>query len=101
VYIFSGAEDRQGYLWDRHYHVCLSKFQHSNVVNCVAFKPRDPETLVSVSDDNTIKVWRSRRRHRQLSSANTNDSETLATLVSVPHDCPETLSSAENAVVTA
>ena len=66
---FSGAEDHYGYLWDRHYHVRLSTFEHKDVVNCVAFNPHDPETLVSVSDDNTIKVWRSRRRNRDLQSA--------------------------------
>jgi len=68
----SGAENHTGYMWDRHYHVCLATFQHDDVVNCVAFNPHDPETLVSVSDDNTIKVWRSQRRHRQLHSSLTS-----------------------------
>lgn len=46
----------------------LKKFKHSNVVNCVAFNPKDPEMFVTVSDDSTIKVWRSRRQLRQLLS---------------------------------
>jgi F-box/WD-40 domain protein 5 len=65
-YVASGAEDRHGYLWDRHYGVCLAKYEHTDVVNCVAFNPCDPETLVTVSDDFTIKVWRSKRHERQL-----------------------------------
>lgn len=64
--IFSGAEDKHGYLWDRHYGVCLAKFPHTDVVNCVAFNPRDPEMLVTTSDDNTIKIWRSRAKVDQL-----------------------------------
>lgn len=56
---FSGAEDRHAYLWDRYYGVSLAKYQHSEVVNSVAFNPRDNETFVTTSDDYTIKVWRS------------------------------------------
>ncbi|CAG5108873.1 Similar to Fbxw5: F-box/WD repeat-containing protein 5 (Mus musculus) [Cotesia congregata] len=59
-YVASGAEDKHGYLWDRHYGVCLAKFPHKDVVNAVAFNPCDPEMLVTASDDYTIKVWRSR-----------------------------------------
>lgn len=59
-YVASGAEDKHGYLWDRHYGVCLAKFPHSDVVNSVAFNSRDPEMLVTTSDDYTVKVWRSR-----------------------------------------
>lgn len=60
IYIYSGAEDKHGYLWDRHYGVCLAKFPHKDVVNAVAFNPCNPEMLVTASDDYTIKVWRSR-----------------------------------------
>ena len=64
--ICSGAEDHHGYLWDRHYGVCLTKYPHNDVVNCVAFNSADPEVLVTVSDDNTVKIWRSRHRMQQL-----------------------------------
>jgi len=62
----SGAEDKHGYLWDRHYGVCLAKFPHIDVVNSVAFNPRDPEMLVTTSDDYTVKVWRSRSKVKEL-----------------------------------
>nr|CAD7402437.1 unnamed protein product [Timema cristinae] len=65
-YVASGAEDRHGYLWDRHYGACLTKFPHNDVVNAVAFNPRDSEMLVTTSDDFTVKVWRSRHRVLQL-----------------------------------
>ncbi|XP_058789994.1 F-box/WD repeat-containing protein 5 [Phymastichus coffea] len=65
-YVASGAEDKHGYLWDRHYGVCLAKFPHSDIVNSVAFNPRDPEMLVTTSDDYTIKVWRSRAMVKHL-----------------------------------
>ena len=63
--VSSGAEDKHGYLWDRHYGVCLGKFQHSDVVNSVAFNPADSEMLITVSDDHAMKIWRSRNREHQ------------------------------------
>ncbi|GAB1600846.1 F-box/WD WD repeat-containing 5 [Argonauta hians] len=59
-FVASGAEDKFGYLWDRHYGVCLQKYAHKDVVNSVAFHPKNPEMLVTVSDDYTVKIWRSR-----------------------------------------
>jgi len=66
-YVASGAEDKYAYLWDRHYGNCLAKLPHNDIVNSVAFNPVDNEVLISVSDDNTIKIWRSRHRMKQLS----------------------------------
>ncbi|XP_038637757.1 F-box/WD repeat-containing protein 5 isoform X1 [Scyliorhinus canicula] len=60
-YVASGAEDRHGYIWDRHYNICLAKLQHADVVNSVAFNPLDQEMLITASDDCTLKVWRSPR----------------------------------------
>ncbi|XP_023012344.1 F-box and WD repeat domain containing 5 [Leptinotarsa decemlineata] len=65
-YVASGAEDKHGYLWDRHYGTCLIKFPHDDVVNSVAFNPKDSEMLVTTSDDNTIKIWRSRAKVQSL-----------------------------------
>ncbi|XP_063289061.1 F-box/WD repeat-containing protein 5 [Pelobates fuscus] len=63
-FVASGAEDRCGYIWDRHYSVSLATLPHEDVVNSVAFCPVDQELLLSASDDYTIKVWRSRRSLR-------------------------------------
>ncbi|XP_053473623.1 F-box/WD repeat-containing protein 5 isoform X1 [Ictalurus furcatus] len=63
-FVASGAEDKHGYIWDRHYNICLARLQHDDVVNSVAFSPTDQELLLSASDDSTIKVWRSPRMVR-------------------------------------
>uniref|UniRef100_A0A8D0L756 F-box and WD repeat domain containing 5 n=1 Tax=Sphenodon punctatus TaxID=8508 RepID=A0A8D0L756_SPHPU len=65
-FVASGAEDRHGYIWDRHYSICLAKLQHENVVNSVAFSPVEQELLLTASDDTAIKVWRSPRTARIL-----------------------------------
>lgn len=44
----------------------LAKYHHSEVVNSVAFNPRDNEMFVTTSDDYTIKVWRSTARAKSL-----------------------------------
>ncbi|XP_021700480.1 F-box/WD repeat-containing protein 5 isoform X4 [Aedes aegypti] len=65
-YVASGAEDMHAYLWDRYYGVCLAKYQHEDVVNSVAFNPRDNEMLVTTSDDYEIKIWRSLSQAKKL-----------------------------------
>lgn len=65
-YVSSGAEDKHGYVWDRHYGTCLLKYPHDDVVNCTAFNPTDPGMLVTASDDFTIKIWRSQAAAREL-----------------------------------
>ncbi|XP_068562350.1 F-box/WD repeat-containing protein 5 [Cebidichthys violaceus] len=63
-FVASGAEDKHGYIWDRHNNICLARLAHDDVVNSVAFSPADQELLLSASDDSTIKVWRSPRMVR-------------------------------------
>ncbi|CAG5867504.1 F-box/WD repeat-containing protein 5 isoform 2-T2 [Menidia menidia] len=68
-FVASGAEDKHGYIWDRHYNICLARLAHDDVVNSVAFSPADQELLLSASDDSTIKVWRSPRMVRLAQAA--------------------------------
>ncbi|XP_070286324.1 F-box/WD repeat-containing protein 5 isoform X2 [Myotis yumanensis] len=65
-FVASGAEDRHGYVWDRHYNICLAKLRHQDVVNSVVFSPQEQELLLTASDDATIKAWRSPRTVRIL-----------------------------------
>ncbi|CAO1360534.1 unnamed protein product [Diamesa serratosioi] len=64
-YVGSGAEDRHAYLWERFYGVCLGQYKHEDVVNSVAFNPKDNEMFVSTSDDYEIKIWRSQASVRK------------------------------------
>ncbi|XP_070197236.1 F-box/WD repeat-containing protein 5-like [Littorina saxatilis] len=66
LYVASGSHDNQGYMWDRHYGVHVRCFPHSDAVNSCALNPRNSEMLVTASDDNTIRIWRSRRHMRQM-----------------------------------
>ncbi|XP_062508287.1 F-box/WD repeat-containing protein 5-like [Corticium candelabrum] len=60
-YIASGAEDRLVHVWDRRSGAKLATLcGHTNVVNAVAFNPRNEGMLVSASDDFTLRVWHSR-----------------------------------------
>jgi len=63
--VASGAEDCCAHVWDRHYRAKLATLMgHTGVVNCVAFNPVNQQMLVSVSDDHTVRVWRSRQLSR-------------------------------------
>ncbi|CAO1301447.1 unnamed protein product [Diamesa hyperborea] len=64
-YVGSGAEDHHAYLWERYYGVCLGQYKHQDVVNSVAFNPKDNEMFVSTSDDYEIKIWRSQASVRK------------------------------------
>ncbi|KAF7688556.1 F-box/WD repeat-containing protein 5 [Silurus meridionalis] len=79
-FVASGAEDKHGYIWDRHYNICLARLQHDDVVNSVAFSPADQELLLSASDDSTIKVWRSPRMVRMARRRPTRARDLLASL---------------------
>ncbi|XP_073823122.1 F-box and WD repeat domain containing 5 [Musca autumnalis] len=65
-YVASGAEDMHAYLWDRYYGISLAKYKHTDVVNSVAFNPKDSQMLVTTSDDYSIKIWRSRAAAKKL-----------------------------------
>lgn len=66
-YVGSGSEDARAYLWDKHYKNNIAVYEHSwGVVNAVGFNPANQEYMVTVSDDNTIKIWRSRSEIRKL-----------------------------------
>ncbi|XP_055375273.1 F-box/WD repeat-containing protein 5-like [Condylostylus longicornis] len=70
-YVASGAEDKHAYIWDRFYGHCLAKYKHQDVVNGVAFNPKDSEMLITTSDDYSIKVWRSKEKAKQLNIPST------------------------------
>ena len=57
--VASGSEDSAGRIWDRFYGCKVAELNHAACVNACAFSPRNPEVLVSVSDDNLVKVWHS------------------------------------------
>eukprot|EP00095_Tigriopus_kingsejongensis_P008161 maker-scaffold735_size104922-snap-gene-0.32 protein:Tk08161 transcript:maker-scaffold735_size104922-snap-gene-0.32-mRNA-1 annotation:"f-box and wd domain" len=61
-FLACGSEDGKGAIWDRKLGFRLASLNHEACVNCVSFMKTNEEICVSSSDDNTIKVWKSRRR---------------------------------------
>lgn len=57
-FVASGSEDNQVYLYHIRNEMPIATLSgHTRTVNCVAWNPVYHEMLVSVSDDNTIRVW--------------------------------------------
>jgi len=58
--VSSGSEDTIARIWDRHYGCCVAQLRHEKCVNAAAFSTSNQQLMVTVSDDNTVKVWQSR-----------------------------------------
>jgi len=63
--VSSGSEDHRARVWDRDWGCCVASLPHDSCVNCVAFSPATPGILATVSDDHTVKVWKSRALNRR------------------------------------
>lgn len=70
MYIASGSSENCACLWERNYGIYLNKFPHEKKVSSVAFNSSDSETLITVSHDSKIKVWRSQNRMNEIKANN-------------------------------
>uniref|UniRef100_A0A0D9XKE1 Uncharacterized protein n=1 Tax=Leersia perrieri TaxID=77586 RepID=A0A0D9XKE1_9ORYZ len=58
LFIASGSEDSQVYIWKRHLEMPIKVlYGHSLTVNCVSWNPARPHMLASASDDRTVRIW--------------------------------------------
>ncbi|ESP05264.1 hypothetical protein LOTGIDRAFT_152090 [Lottia gigantea] len=65
-FVVCGSESYQAFIWDRHSGVLLSTLDHLMAgVSAAAINPVDQEFVVSVGDDQVVRVWRSRVKQKQ------------------------------------
>ncbi|XP_008775134.1 WD repeat-containing protein WDS homolog isoform X1 [Phoenix dactylifera] len=58
LFIASGSEDSQIYIWQRHHEMPIKVLSgHSKTVNSVSWNPMKPHMLASASDDETVRIW--------------------------------------------
>jgi len=55
--IASGSKDRTIHLWDIGTGQCSVIEEHTDDVNTVSFSPKNPQLLLSASEDGTVKQW--------------------------------------------
>ena len=60
--IASSGNDHRAGIWDRHHGVQLLELaEHTNnTINAIALNPVDESMAVTVSDDMTLRVWKSK-----------------------------------------
>ncbi|KAM0835154.1 hypothetical protein ACQ4PT_063123 [Festuca glaucescens] len=64
LFIASGSEDSQVYIWQRCMEMPIKVlYGHSMTVNCVSWNPARPQMLASASDDRTVRIWLGRKTH--------------------------------------
>lgn len=80
----SGAEDKHGYLWDRHYGVCVAKFPHADVVNSVAFNPRCVDSINPL----TVKALQS-IRNDELQSHRSRSCSMISSSAGIRNECSQ------------
>uniref|UniRef100_K4A8S6 CTLH domain-containing protein n=1 Tax=Setaria italica TaxID=4555 RepID=K4A8S6_SETIT len=62
LFIASGSEDSQVYIWKRHLETPIKVLHgHTMIVNCVSWNPARPHMLASASDDRTVRIWLARK----------------------------------------
>ena len=59
-YVAVGSTNKFAYVFDRRYAKCVAKLPHKNMVNSLAFNPRDQGMLITACDDKTVRIWRSK-----------------------------------------
>lgn len=58
MYIASGSEDAQIYIWHRRVESPVKVLEgHAGVVNCVSWCPTNAQLLASAGDDGTVRLW--------------------------------------------
>jgi len=56
--VASGSEDNKVYIWHIKNEIPIAVLSgHTRTVNCVTWNPVYQQSLASVSDDGTVRIW--------------------------------------------
>ena len=86
----NNISDNKVYIWHRNREQPVAVLAgHSRTVNCVTWNPSQPAMLVSVSDDNSIRLWgpatAAKRSPASATDADDGESAPLASNGTLPH----------------
>ena len=60
-HLIASGNDHKAGIWDRHHGVQLLELaEHTDTINAIALNPVDESMAVTVSDDMTLRVWKSK-----------------------------------------
>ena len=67
MFVASGSEDFNIYIWDKKENILLDKLSgHNDIINSIVWNPIRNDMFASCSDDGTVRIWKLILREKEL-----------------------------------